>query len=256
MGNCYDWQKIRAMIAVLMMYRNEEDIIGQCIEHWAGLGVDHFYLCNNNSSDNSIGVAMGALMRTGKQGTSIFSDEDNFPQRKIVNKLKTMAIKDGHQWLFPIDADEFLNVQSLGCKDIPAHIKSIPYQNKGYIYSQYSYQNIMPNGVSWFEPEHKKCYGRFSPDWNISIGNHEVEGVEPLLMDFGMYLNHYQYRSYDQFKRKKLTFFKAFEKAGYLDHKFVKEYRLYQKHGEAYLEQMWDYLLRGVTEFEFKSRAQ
>ena len=111
----------------------------------------------------------------------------------------------------------------------------------------------MPNGVSWWEPEHKKVYGKLNPDWNISIGNHEIEGILPELRDVGPYLNHYQYRSYDQFKRKKTTFFKAFEKAGYLDHKFVKEYRLYQKHGESYLEQMWDYLLRGVTEFEFKS---
>ena len=111
----------------------------------------------------------------------------------------------------------------------------------------------MPNGVSWFEPEHKKVFGKLHPDWNISIGNHEIEGVNPTFPDYGVYLNHYQYRSYDQFKRKKITFFKAFEKAGYMDHKFVKEYRLYQKHGEAYLEQMWDNLLRGVVDFEFKS---
>ena len=243
------------MIAVLMMYRNEEDIIGQCIEHWAGLGVDHFYLCNNNSSDNSIGVAMGALMRTGKQGTSIFSDEDNFPQRKIVNKLKTMAIKDGHQLLFPIDADEFLNLNGK-FSDIREWLLDHPYGNKGYIHGEYRYKNIMPNGVSWWEPEHKKVFGLISPDWSISIGNHEIEGVTPYLNDYGVHLNHYQYRSYDQFKRKKLTFFKAFEKAGYLDHKFVQQYRLYQKHGEAYLEQMWDYLLRGVTDFEFKPSNQ
>lgn len=238
------------MIAVLMMFKDEEDIIGRCIEHWAGLGVDKFYLCNNNSKDKSQDIVMSKV--TDIDFKLYGSFESNFPQRKVINELKNKAIKDGQEWIFPIDADEFLNVQSLGCKDIPTHIKSIPYQNKGYIYGQYSYQNIMPNGVSWFEPEHKKCYGRFSPDWNVSIGNHEVEGVEPLLMDFGMYLNHYQYRSYDQFKRKKITFFKAFEKAGYLDHQFVQQYRLYQKHGEAYLEQMWDNLLRGITKFEFK----
>ena len=46
------------MIAVLMMYRNEEDIIGQCIEHWAGLGVDEFFLCDNNSADKSHEIAV------------------------------------------------------------------------------------------------------------------------------------------------------------------------------------------------------
>lgn len=241
------------MIAVLMMFKDEEDIIGKCIDHWAKLGVDKFYLCNNNSKDKSQDIIMSKV--TDIDFKLYGSFESNFPQRKVINKLKVMAIKDGHQWLFPIDADEFLNLND-EFEDIEHWLIDHPHSNKGYIYGQYRYKNIMPNGVYWFEPEHKKVFGRLNPDWNISIGNHEIEGVKPFLPDFGVHLNHYQYRSYDQFKRKKITFFKAFEKAGYLDHKFVKEYRLYQKHGESYLEQMWDYLLRGVTEFEFKAHAQ
>jgi glycosyltransferase involved in cell wall biosynthesis len=239
------------MIAVLMMYRNEEDIIGQCIEHWANLGVDEFFLCNNLSTDNSHEIAVSTLAKCGKQAYHLEAYEDIFPQRYIVNYLKHKAFEAGHQWLFPIDADEFLNLND-EFEDIEHWLIDHPHSNKGYTYGQYQYKNIMPNGVSWFEPEHKKVFGRLNPDWNISIGNHEIEGVTPFLPSLGVYLDHYQYRSYDQFKRKKLTFFRAFEKAGYLDHKFMKEYRMYQKHGEAYLDQMWDYLLRGVTEFEFK----
>ena len=242
------------MIAVLMMFKDEEDIIGKCIDHWAGLGVDHFYLCNNGSTDNSAFEVLDAQLRNCAQFTVTHTIKEDFPQREMINKLKAMAIKDRHQWLFPIDADEFLNLGDAGFTCIEEWLKKqLDYWfMQGPTYGQYEYKNIMPNGVSWFEPEHKKCYGRFSPDWSISIGNHEIEGVKALFPHYGVYLNHYQYRSYDQFKRKKLTFFKAFEKAGYLDHKFVKEYRLYQKYGEAYLEQMWDYLLRGVTEFEFQ----
>jgi hypothetical protein len=241
------------MIAVLMMYRNEEDIIGQCIEHWAGLGVDEFFLCNNLSTDNSHEIAVSTLVKCGKQAYHLEAYEDVFPQRYIVNYLKTKALEAGHQWIFPIDADEFLCLNATGFETLKGWIMDRNTTEGGYIYGQYRYKNIMPNGVSWFEPEHKKCYGRFSPDWNISIGNHEIEGIKTTVWDDGgAYLNHYQYRSYDQFKRKKITFFEAFEKAGYLDHPFVQQYRLYQKHGEAYLEQMWDNLLRGVTEFEFQ----
>lgn len=243
------------MIAVLMMYRNEEDIIGKCIEHWAGLGVHAFYLCDNFSTDNSHEIAVSSLVKCHKQAHHYEVGRQDFPQRDVINGLKKAAIAHGHQWIFPIDADEFLNLND-EFEDIEHWLLDHPYSNKGYIYGQYRYKNIMPNGVSWWEPEHKKIFGRFHPDWNISIGNHEIESIRSELPDCGAYLNHYQYRSYEQFKRKKLTFFKAFEKAGYLDHKFVKEYRLYQKHGEAYLEQMWDYLLRGVTEFEFKAHAQ
>lgn len=239
------------MIAVLMMFKDEEDIIGKCIDHWANLGVDAFYLCNNGSTDNSAFEVLDAQLRNCAQFTITHTIKEDFPQREMTNKLKAMAIKDGHQWLFPIDADEFLNLNG-EFDNIKDWLSHWDVGIKDYAYGQYRYKNIMPNGVSWFEPEHKKVFGKISPLWNISIGNHVIEGVEPTMPDGGAYLNHYQYRSYDQFKRKKITFFKAFEKAGYLDHKFVKEYRLYQKHGEAYLEQMWDYLLRGVTDFEFK----
>lgn len=245
------------MIAVLMMFKDEEDIIGKCIDHWAALGVDAFYLCNNGSTDNSAFEVLEAQLRNYAQFTVTHTIKEDFPQREMINKLKAMAIKDGHQWLFPIDADEFLCLNEVPSYTISQWLLSLSnWTFGGFSYGQYEYKNIMPNGVSWVEPEHKKAFGKISPNWNISIGNHEIEGVEPTLPDGGAYLNHYQYRSYDQFKRKKLTFFKAFEKAGYVDHKFVKEYRLYQKHGEAYLEQMWDYLLRGVTEFEFKPHAQ
>ena len=237
------------MIAVLMMFKDEEDIIGQCISHWRHLGVDQFYLCDNGSTDRSVEIVKAQVKQ---MNCSLFHCEyENFPQREMINKLKAMAIQDGHQWIFPIDADEFLNLDECFFNDIPHWLEYL-YAGNAFQYGKYEYKNIMPNGVSWFEPEHKKCYGRFSPDWNISIGNHEIESIAPSLPFRGVYLDHYQYRSYGQFKRKKITFFKAFEKAGYLDHKFIKEYRLYQKHGEAYLEQMWDYLLRGVTEFEFK----
>jgi hypothetical protein len=239
------------MIAVLMMFKDEEDIIGKCIDHWAGLGVDAFYLCNNGSTDNSAAEVLDAQLRTCCQFTITHSIKEDFPQREMINYLKGLAIKDGHQWIFPIDADEFL------CLNESFFIKSLKdfescTTKHGYVCGQYSYKNIMPNGVSWLEPHHKKVFGRLDPDWNISIGNHEIEGVGATLPDYGAYLNHYQYRSYEQFKRKKITFFKAFEKADYLDHPFVQQYRLYQKHGEAYLEQMWDNLLRGVAYFEFK----
>jgi hypothetical protein len=69
------------------------------------------------------------------------------------------------------------------------------------------------------------------------------------LQENDIYLNHFQYRSWEQFRRKKITFFQSFERAGYLDHKFVQQYRTYKERGEEYLEEMWDNLLRGIAEF-------
>ena len=35
------------------MFRDEADILGRCLDHWATLGVDKFFLCDNGSKDNS-----------------------------------------------------------------------------------------------------------------------------------------------------------------------------------------------------------
>ena len=42
--------------AVIMMFRDEADILGKCLDHWYNLGVLDFYLCDNGSIDESLKI--------------------------------------------------------------------------------------------------------------------------------------------------------------------------------------------------------
>ena len=237
------------MIAAITMFKDEADILPHWFNSWIEKGVDKFYLCDNGSTDGSADI-----VEEYRKKADIYlmqSDRNDFPQRDVVNQLKTKALNDGFDLLFPVDADETLNLSETPFYNIRDWIASRDEYKPAYWCAEYQYKNIMPNGVYWFEPNHRKVFGRFLPHWNVSIGNHCIEEMTAF-QENDVYLNHFQYRSYDQFKRKKMTFFQSFERAGYLDHNFVKQYRMYQQHGEAYLEQMWDNLLRGIVWFEFQ----
>jgi glycosyltransferase involved in cell wall biosynthesis len=231
------------------MFKDEADILPHWFNSWIEKGVEKFYLCDNGSTDGSVDI-----VEAYKQKADIYlmhSYRNDFPQRDIVNQLKAKALNEGFNLLFPVDADETLNLSETPFYTITDWISSRPQYKVGFWCAEYRYKNHMPNGVYWFEPEHRKVFGKFKPYYNISIGSHCIEG-RPAIQENEVYLNHFQYRSWEQFRRKKITFFQSFERAGYLDHNFVKQYRLYQQHGEEYLEQMWDNLLRGVVGFEFK----
>jgi len=238
------------MIATITMFKNEADILPHWFDAWIDKGVEKFYLCNNGSADESVDI-----VEAYRKKVDIFlmhSDRNDFPQWEIVNQMKAKALNEGFNLLFPVDADETLNLSETPFYNIRDWIASRDEYKPAYWCAEYQYKNRMPNGVFWFELEHKKVFGRFLPHWNVSIGNHRIEEMTAF-QENDVYLNHFQYRSWEQFRRKKITFFESFERAGYLDHQFVKEYRMYQQNGEAYLEQMWDSLLRGVVGVEFKA---
>lgn len=239
------------MIAALTMFKNEADILPHWFNSWIEKGVDKFYLCDNGSTDGSADI-----VEEYRKKADIYlmqSDRNDFPQRDVVNQLKTKALNDGFDLLFPVDADETLNLSATPFYNIRDWINSRHEYHDSFWFAQYRYKNHMPNGVEWFEPDHRKVFGRFRSLCTISIGNHCIEDVDLYILENEVYLNHFQYRSWEQFRRKKMTFFQSFEKAGYFDHNFVKQYRMYQQHGEAYLEQMWDNLLRGIDTFEFQA---
>jgi len=236
------------MIAALMMFKDEADILPHWFNSWIEKGVDKFYLCDNGSTDGSADIVNEYSKKADIYLTQ--SSRNDFPQRDVVNELKIKALNDGFDLLFPVDADETLSLSATPFYTIRDWIALLNEYHPAYWCAEYRYKNNMPNGVSWFEPEHRKVFGRFRPHWNISIGNHCIEGKIGMQED-EVCLNHFQYRSWEQFRRKKMTFFRSFENAGYLDHNFVKQYRMYQQHGEAYLEQMWDNLLRGIDSFEY-----
>lgn len=226
--------------AVLIMFRDEGDILERCLNHWYGLGVRSFYLCDNGSVDESQNRCIDF------QFAHDFSDDsgNNFvlttnlatdwPGRRVINSLKERAIDDGCNWIFPADADEFLQLPN--GLNIFEWIKSLGTVSG---WGEIPYLNIMPDGSSnWQEPQ-RKCFGVITKDMTISMGNHIVEETGATIKAHGVYYKHFSMRSYPQFKKKMENYMTAFSQTQFHDHHHSIDFKLWQDQGEGFLVRKW-----------------
>jgi hypothetical protein len=216
--------------ALIMMFRDEADILDKCLAHWQAVGIDRFFLCDNTSTDGSGDIAR-------KYCPELMTDErTNWPGREIINKLKNRAIASGHTFIFPVDADEFI---TLPCP-LPEWIERLNIE--GYAWGEMPYLNILPDGrTSWQQP-HRKAFGTFNPAWSISMGNHIIENCAPTINPQRAYYEHYSMRSYPQFKKKMENYMSAFAQLPYKDHPHAQDYERYQIQGEQLLIDRWEAL--------------
>jgi hypothetical protein len=221
--------------AVVMMFRDEADILGRCLDYWYKLGVRNFYLCDNGSVDISRAFAFDFFrVRTSVHGCLIDEPATDWPGRRVINELKTRALADGCDWLFPADADEFLQLPE-GHDTIQEWLQAY---GPGPGWGELPYLNILPDGrEEWNDPQ-RKAFGVFQKDWMVSMGNHLIEGVAPTLAT-GAYYKHYSLRSYPQFRRKMENYMTAFHQTQFQDHHHAVDFHHWQAEGEAFIQRRW-----------------
>ena len=230
-------------IAVLMMFRDEGDILHDCLERWIELGVRNFYLIDNRSADDSRIVA-DAFIAWNSQLDPEFSAYIQFecatdwPGKRVINALKEKAINDGCDWIFPADADEFLQLpEGYTLESWIAQYPTMP------AWGELPYLNILPYGREyWQEPQRKAC-GYITNNMVISMGNHLIEGVAPILGMGGAYYKHYPVRSYEQFKRKLTNYMIAFHQSPHQDHPHAQAYKVWAVEGERYIQNRYNALM-------------
>lgn len=108
-------------LSVGAIFRNESHCIQEWIEHYLNQGVDHFYLINDNSTDNSVEL----LHKYTNHITLFHSNEEHIlgHQRNAYNKHILPLLKET-KWLLICDLDEF--VYSPMYKSIPEFLKCVP----------------------------------------------------------------------------------------------------------------------------------
>lgn len=247
--------------AVLMMFRDEADIIQKSLEHWHTLGVRNFYLCDNGSDDGSQEIAFGFVRQYAEKSQCITHRSDTWEGRKVYNLLKMAALKDGCHWLFPADADEFLQLPTGNLRTdedferefLASRLADAPFWKETIFdwLAQYPqapavglmpYLNIYPSGREvWQEPQ-RKCFGYFTPDMTISVGNHLVENHTPTLDPLGAYYRHYSVRSYPQFRWKMINWMTAFQGSEFPDHPHVANFHRWKAEGEPFLQSLYNEL--------------
>ena len=230
--------------AVIMMFRDEADILGKCLHYWYKLGVRNFYLCDNDSVDDSWTIAKDLnFIHPDADVYLTFDFATDWPGRRVINELKNRALADGCDWIFPADADEFLVLPE--GEDLSGWLRGLERRAKpdwkGWI--EISYLNVLPDGAeAWQEPQ-RKCFGKLTPEMTISMGNHIIEGVaESATLVKSKTLAHYRHyslRSYPQFKRKMENYMIAFSQNGFPDHHHAESFKIWQVEGEPYLQRLW-----------------
>ena len=228
--------------AVIMMYRDEADILSHSLGHWYGLGVRDFYLCDNLSVDRSPAICAKFKAEHPAARVWLFEDDRNdWPGRDRINILKQQAIIDGCDWIFPADADEFLQMPDYWFRlsDFLAYIDT------GHFMSfEVKYLNILPNGKrNWQEPQ-RKVFGKLQMDWTISMGNHLIENVKASteLEDTFCHYRHYSIRGFDQFKVKMINWWTAFHNSPHQTHPHAKHWHEWQTKGDAYIRELYNKL--------------
>ena len=223
--------------AVLLMYRNEADIIYQTLSHWWTLGIGNFYLMDNASTDES-NMEVQRFMNTHRCTVKCFyTDKTNWPGREVYNEMKNIALKDGCDWIFPIDADEQLALPSQ-FEQVQEWLSTLKPETHFCAYL-IPYLNIFPTGRKLHSPQ-QKVFGRFTADWIISYGNHVIENTK---MDqvYGAHYRHYPVRSYEQFYTKTTNYMKAMANNEHLtSHPHARNYERWKAEGDTFVQKLYD----------------
>lgn len=99
-------------VAACMMFQNEGRYLKEWLEYHKNIGIAHFYLYNNASTDNFWEILMPYVMNGQVELFDLFEktanvDEHNDLQRQVYNHAVNLA-NGRNEWLAIIDSDEFI----------------------------------------------------------------------------------------------------------------------------------------------------
>jgi len=91
-------------LSIIAILKNEEHIIDEWISHYLNEGVDHFFLIDNGSTDNSV----EALSKYVEKGVvTLVEDDKKWAQEELYNQY-FLPKKNKSRWFLICDLDEFV----------------------------------------------------------------------------------------------------------------------------------------------------
>jgi hypothetical protein len=198
-------------IFAVLMVKDEEDIIEYNIEYLQKQKIDHIFVANNLSSDNTKNILLSLSKKYGNM-TVIDDDEFGYYQAKKMNKWIKKCYEMGADIIIPIDADEIwyskipnkllsdvLRDHCNGhCIFVADVIEFIPSE-KNINYTNPLQSLIYVKETSDYPPSvaFTKFYDSFISHGNHIIHNHPGKNIHDVIG-----IKHYQYRNFNQFVRK------------------------------------------------------
>lgn len=99
------------VLAIIAAY-NEERFIGACLEHLFANGVE-VYLCDNESTDRTVEIAMSFLGR-GLRGIETLPRDGTYRWRQILARKQQLSAELSADWFLHLDPDEFPHSRRAG----------------------------------------------------------------------------------------------------------------------------------------------
>ncbi len=204
-------------LVAISMIRNEGDLIQAVLNQAAAL-FDHYIIVDVQSSDGTTELIREFQKSWPHVSLYTFRSQEKY-QGALMNALTDKALDMGADWIFYIDGDEFLNVQSRD--ELQAYMKGFPH---GVMHMPWI--NMVPSEFGTFDhfdpaqdffwsgrvqPYNKiavsGAYFAANPGFNIQEGNHHIardgdmEGID-WQENIGLALLHVPVRSADRLRYK------------------------------------------------------
>ena len=109
-------------VSLCLIFKDEAPYLREWLEYHILIGVDHFYLYNNNSTDNFSEI-LEPYIHSGK--VTLINWERNYCQVGAYEHCYNMRKNETH-WLGYLDTDEFLNITSGGIKELLGKYNAYP----------------------------------------------------------------------------------------------------------------------------------
>lgn len=205
-------------VAAILMVKDEGDVIEHTIRHLA-TQVDEIIVSDNGSIDGTREI-LDRLQDDPPLGIDFTLADDpdlGYWQSAKMTRLAAAARDLGHDWVLPVDADEHWVTEPQE-RPIRDHLLSLPpdvtvCRARLFHYiptAQDPPVSEVPSPfarIGWrlTEPSSLgKVAARLVPGLVIEAGNHgvTVKGARPALMGGGLRVNHFSWRSSDQYARK------------------------------------------------------
>jgi hypothetical protein len=218
-------------LSVMSIFRNEAHVLKEWLDHYLAEGVNHFYLIDNDSTDNWEEILVPYI---GKGQITLFREKRRHYQEKAYNE-HIFPIKDQTEWMIVCDLDEFI----YGKKDsIADFIGGLPHIVNGvrlpWILFGSSGHVAQPRSVvDGFRKRRRYPKGGIEVAKNIvrtrdvmrfGIHVHTINGWvvfdgccrsvknetsgeqdEDYIRDAALLLNHYRIQSWDWYRQTKMT---------------------------------------------------
>jgi Glycosyl transferase family 2 len=205
-------------ITMLILVRDEIDIIAQNIDFHLGMGIEHFVVTDNGSVDGTRDILGDFGRRLGKSMVIIDDAEPAHHQSVRVDRMIQVAKKEFRpRWIISSDADEFWYPVS-GRYDSEI-------DGRKNVLNCY-WHNFLPRpNMPWQEftdiGEMPGYHGRTSKTFCLARGlvgmykgNHESRSIPRVISrSDNIRVYHYPVRSYEQFERKVVQGHRASVKA-------------------------------------------